>query len=220
MSNRVETRGAKRLGNVKDFLRTWEPRESVLICGAGASLNLIRDPRFPLEDYTVIACNSAGLLVYADVYMAFDIACWKMPWWNERCGKQYLIGKHLIESANGGHCPFQFDYWEFDYIRTMRHDGDTLENGILKGGATITGCAMQLAVSSKRVKRIHLIGCEFANMRIHFYDDDEYVASAPRTTQWGGQHKKMTMLCRLVATRGLEVAHWGATALPIAVKSL
>jgi len=220
MPKRVYVRKTKRLGNAKDFLRQWTPRENVLICGAGASLNLVRDPRFPLADYTVIACNSAGLLVYGDLYMAFDLNAWRFPWWNERCGANYLIGKHLAESAQGGHCPFQFDFWEFDYVRTMRHGGDKLERGVLKGGATISGCAVQLAASNAHVRRIDLIGCEFANMRTHFYDDDEYRPVPCTPNQWGGQHKKMTMLCRLVMATGIKMAHWGTTALPLQVLSL
>lgn len=208
-------RRGKKIGDLKALIQAVEKKPKVLVVGAGGSARYLERGVIDFNEYTVISCNSACLLVYADIWMSFDCESWRDTWWGEKCANFYLLGERQVERAEGWHVYFPHDYYTFNHGRSIRTDGlDKFEPMVLKGGATITGCAVQLAMSFKTTTHLHLTGLDFYDLYSHFYDDDK--ERSKRGKPWAQSHiARMTWLLKEAEAMGIEVKHFGMTALNI-----
>ncbi|MEP0814530.1 MAG: hypothetical protein HRF49_07690 [bacterium] len=192
----------RRLGSYHDLLGNFEAKPRVLVVGAGPSALHIH--RIPFDRYSVISCNSAALLVWADIWLGFDQYCHHFPWFNLHSAKHYIIGGPLCERS-------EHDYWEMYWDQFLP---ENKEIPVLTS-ATVTGMALQVAAMMRGVERIDLTGCDFGNMPFHFYDYDEPPTARPDANMDRMPIERMQMLIEQVRTSGIEINHYGPTCLAV-----
>lgn len=146
-------------------------------------------PRLALNGAHKLGCNW---------WMCFDLGALKRPWWP---GPDCLIaGKELAEL-----CPARS---RFFYRPTLApffdlDDGpsgaDPIRYGLLRGAATIAGCALQLCYFAG-VKRVHLCGVRL-NGEAHF----DGTLNVGHSGDWRVRPRFM-WLCSVLAARGMVVS--------------
>ena len=207
-------RRGKHKGDIYRLYKDFTPSERILVVGAGPSARILKDPRFPWRDYSVIACNSAILMLEPDVWMCFDMNSWRDSWWGEGGARFNLLGAKQIETAIGHQKYFPHDYYTFEHYHSLDLGHSKLDHGRLYGGGTITACAVQFAAGFEHIKEIHLTGCDFGNMLYHFYDERETFPDL-RGQLANSQAQRMNYVLELCRDKGIEVAHYGKTLLRI-----
>lgn len=208
----------KCIGDISQLSKRFIPKENVLIVGAGPSANILKHPDFPWDRYSIIACNSAILLCNPDVWMSFDLNSWRDSWWGEGGANFYLLGIHQISQANGHDKFFPHNYYTFDHVHSIHLDAVKMEPLRLLGGGTITACAVQFAASYQHIKAIHLTGCDFGNMNMHFYDDKEPPSLKGQIPN--SQAHRMNWALDRCRERGIDILHYGDTLLRAKVVKL
>jgi len=195
-------------GKLKDFAKVFKPKTRVLICGTGPSLHRIKN--INLDNYTVIATNSACGMVDPDLCMLMNVNAWRFPqiWENVR-GKMHLLSELLV--ANAGHYPY--DYYEFEHLPPSADP--VFEPWLLNNGGGVASRAIQVMASFPQVKIIHCIGMDSFNWHVHWHDVSEAPDGAP-FKPYGKEVKATNALIKALEPR-IEFCHYGPTALNMKV---
>ena len=200
------------LGGLKELSVKLKPKESFLIIGGGASALWLKHPSIRWNDYTIITVNCACLLCKCDIWMSFDRNSWLDTWWGDARAKYHLLGEQQEHTARGHQKYYPQNFYTFEHERSIMPNNDRLEKFKLKGGATISGCAIQLAASFDSTKTIHVTGCDMYDANTHFYDSEK--PPVARGTEWSGsQAMRLAWIMRECEGKGIDVAHIGFTAM-------
>jgi hypothetical protein len=139
-----------------------------------------------------IALNSAITIPWDfDIWMVYDQSAPHYPWFKTKTSAHKVFGSDLAKYNPRG--------LNFPYVPTL-HGTSDLQEGILHGGATIAGCAIQLAFW-RGCERTTLIGIDQWGDR-HF----DGTAGAPKhfARRWNTV-KQLEKVIRLVTARGMTV---------------
>jgi len=150
------------------------PKEVYIV---GSSPNAPKEVKTIPPDAFVIVCNAAVLLdCPKNLWFVFDERIIQKKWWNK--------------VSTDPPCPRVFGYernrlgereYEFKFLPKFRDKPKNTEiPGVLRGGGTIGGCAVQFAIQKKCTK-IHLIGFSMEEA------SDFTGAVAPERKRFGGK---------------------------------
>lgn len=125
--------------DIFDCLPDWRGL-SVVVMGSHPALTADL-AALPFAPDIRIACNGAVAHPH-DLAMLFDLACPSQPWWRtvQSLRPETLILGVELHAATSLPCLATFN------SRPVLCSTPTLTRGLLRGGATITGCAVQLAL--------------------------------------------------------------------------
>jgi hypothetical protein len=133
--------------------------------------------------------------------MVFDLGAKNYPWFKTRTAAVRLFGYDL--SRTSAH------HFNFQYMPTIQAVGD-LSPGILHGGASIAGCAIQFA---------HLVGCDrITLLGIDQFGDRHFDGTIGAPKHYGkpwSTIKPLEKVIRIVNARGSTVDSLSKTKLSI-----
>jgi len=137
--------------NIPDIFELDIPNEIYIV---GAAPSVIEEIKTIPQDAYIIVCNAAILLdIHKNLWFVFDERVKKREWW----GKTALAPPCPRVFGKGIDWGCQPEY-TFTWLPKLWHDPALeLIPNVLRGGATIGGCALQFCIQ-KSVKKIHLIG--------------------------------------------------------------
>lgn len=152
-----------------------------------------------------IALNCAIVVPWSfDIWVVLDQTAPRYPWFRTRTTAHKMFSTDLSRYADT----------TFSYIPTI-HAVDNLREGILHGGATVAGCAIQLAC---------WLGCERTTLiGIDQYGDRHFDGTIGAPKHYGRQWsnvKQIEKIIRLVAARGMTVDSLSKTQLSVPLVKL
>jgi len=171
-----------------DWSRSLKPKhKTAVIIGSAPSPRVDLIPQ--LEPCLKIACNAGVHLYDSDIWMVFDASFTQKPPF-EPAYKTYkgikLFGRNLADLSD----------MVFEYEPTLKtYDGKPVYP-LLRGGATIAGCALQLCYHLK-IKRVYFVGVDMYGQ--HYADGS--IDLEPRKEREWAQLKRMNLLINNVTDR-------------------
>jgi hypothetical protein len=183
-----------------DWLSSLPTHQHAIIVGAGPNGRPHHSPE--PTDCLKIACNSAILLPWRfDIYMVFDLNARNFPWFKTPTTAHKVFG-HDIGRFEKADVVFQ-------YMPTI-NSVDELTYGILHGGATIAGCALQLC---------YWLNCAHVTLLgIDQYGDKHFDGTIGAPKHFGRKWttvKPMEKIIRYVTARGMAVDSLSKTELSV-----
>jgi hypothetical protein len=154
-----------------------------------------------------IACNSAITIPWPwDIWIVFDLSAPEYPWFHNDTPAKRVFGRDLAKH-------YKHDV-SFEYMPTM-HVVTEPNWGVLHGGATVAGCAIQLA---------YWLGCErITLLGIDQYGDKHFDGTVGAPKHFGRKWSTVKLLEKtigLVTARGMKVDTLSRTELAVPLVKL